>query len=136
MEEKQKVYIKGNAERGDEVIKTLEDLGGSNTNHYYGNDYTAYYYINPDGVIGYACDKGSITYPFLLEFYKEIKLPRWKPKYKERYYRINWRGAVIDDTWYDTQDEESCYEFGNCFRTPEEAREASCKIEEMLNNRA
>ena len=28
MEDKQKVYIKGNIERGDEVIKYLEDLGG------------------------------------------------------------------------------------------------------------
>ena len=29
MEDKQKVYIKGNIERGDEVIKYLEDLGGA-----------------------------------------------------------------------------------------------------------
>lgn len=31
MEEKQKVYIKGDPKRGDEVIRTLEDLGGKNT---------------------------------------------------------------------------------------------------------
>lgn len=137
MEEKQKVYIKGNTERGDEVIKTLEDLGGSNLNSYFGDDNTGYYYINPNGVIVYASTEESTEYPFLREFYKEIKLsPKWKPEYKERYYRINWRGAVVDDIWHGTQDEESCYEFGNCFRTPEEAREASGKIEEMLNNRA
>jgi hypothetical protein len=136
MKENQRVYIKGNSKRCKEVIKTLKDLGGSNPNHYRGEDDNAYYYINPDGEIAYACADGSVAYPFLREFYKEIKPPRWKPKYKERYYRISWEGSVVDDTWTDTQDEEICYEFGNCFRTPEEAREASRKIEEMLNNRA
>lgn len=28
MKDKQKVFIQGNPERGDEVIKTLENLGG------------------------------------------------------------------------------------------------------------
>ena len=31
MREDQKVYIKGNRNRGDEIIKLLEDLGGQNT---------------------------------------------------------------------------------------------------------
>lgn len=136
MKENQRVYIRGNSERGGEVIKTLKDLGGSNLNFYFGDDNTGYYYINPNGVIIHASTEESTAYPFLREFYKEIKLSRWKPKYKERYYRISWEGRVVDDTWTDTQDEEICYEFGNCFRTPEEAREASRKIEEMLNNRA
>lgn len=67
------------------------------------------------------------------EFYKEIKLPKWKPKYKERYYRINWKGAVVETTWYNTQDEEICYEFGNCFETYDKAKEAINKIKNILN---
>lgn len=30
MEDRQKVYIKGDRSRGDEIIKLLEDLGGHN----------------------------------------------------------------------------------------------------------
>ena len=81
MEDKQKVYIKGNSKRGDEIIKNLTDLGAINPNHYCGNDNTACYYINPNGEIAYASFKGSVAYPFLQEFYREIKLPeikKWK----------------------------------------------------------
>lgn len=78
MENKQKVYIKGNPNRGAEVIKALTDLGAINPNHYRGNDDTACYYINPNGEIAYASFKGSVAYPFLQEFYKEIELPKRK----------------------------------------------------------
>lgn len=133
MTEAWKVYIKGVPDRGNEVIKTLEDSGGSNPYLYHGDNNNVYYYINPDGVIDYASNDRSVAYPFLREFYKEIKLPRWKPKYKERYYRISWEGRVVDDTWTDTQDEEICYEFGNCFETYDKAKAASYKIQEILN---
>ena len=132
MEDRQKIYIRGNSERGGEVIKTLENLGGNNPCRYHGIDYTAYYYINPDGEIAYAYNNGDI-YPFLREFYKEIKLPRWKPKYKESYYRIDWKGSIVDDIWHDTEDERICYEFGNCFQTYDKAKAASYKIQEILN---
>ena len=133
MKDEQRVYIKGSAKRGDEVIKILEDLGGNNTLKLRGNKNNAYYFINPVGLIDTTYIVGDSVYPFLKEFYREIKLPRWKPKYKETYYRIDWVGRVVDDTWTNTQDEEVCYEFGNCFKTYEEAKEASRKIEEMLN---
>ena len=51
MEDKQKVYIKGNLEKGTEVIRVLEDLGGKNTQNLQGNRSDAYYFISPDGVI-------------------------------------------------------------------------------------
>ena len=134
MKAEQRVYIKGNAERGNEVIKLLTDLGGKNPLNYYGDDTFGYYYISPNGEIWHTCSERSQAYHFIKEFYNEIKLPIWKPKYKERYYRINWKGAVVDDTWYGTRDEEICYEFGNCFKTQQEAEEASNKIKEVLNN--
>lgn len=133
MEDKQKVYIKGNIERGDEVIKYLEDLGGSNTLSLHGNRNEVYYFINPEGIIDATYIVGGAICPFIKEFYKEVKLPRWKPRYKEHYYRINWMGAIVDDIWHDTQDERICYEFGNCFKTYEEAKEASYKVQEILN---
>ena len=133
MKDNQKVYIRGNIKRGMEVIKLLEDLGGSNTSSLHGTRDEAYYFIKPNGVIDNTSIIGGALRPFIKEFYKEVKLPRWKPKYKEHYYCINWEGAVVETTWYDTQDEEICYEFGNCFKTYEEAKEASRKIKEMLN---
>ena len=135
MKEEQRVYIKGSASRGDEVIKILKDLGGKNTHSYAGDGFDSYYFIDPCGVI-LVSDFNSEVFSFVKEFYKEINLPKWKPKYEETYYRINWRGAVVETTWYDTQDEESCYEFGNCFRTKEEAEATRDKIKELLNNRA
>ena len=43
-------------------------------------------------------------------------------------------GAIVDDIWHDTQDEEICYEFGNCFETYVKAKAARDKIEEILKN--
>lgn len=81
MEDKQKVYIKGNPSRGTEVIKALTDLGGRNIHSHTGDSKDTYYYINPNGVINVAAPDGKVCYPFLKEFYKEIKLPeikKWK----------------------------------------------------------
>lgn len=131
MKKEQKVYIKGNHKKGNEIIKLLEKLGGRNVLSYTGINDDAYYFINTDGMIALA---NPTLFPYLKKsHYKEIKLPRWKPKYKEHYYRINWRGAVVETTWYDTQDEESCYEFGNCFETYDKAEAARDKIKELLN---
>jgi hypothetical protein len=133
MKEEQKIYIQGNQKRGDEIIKILIDLGGRNSHSMDGKNTNAYYFINPNGIIANSYSCGDNVFSFVREFYKEVKLPKWKPKYKESYYRINWQGAIVADIWHDTQDEEICYEFGNCFKTYEEAKEASRKIEEMLS---
>ena len=133
MKQNQRVYIKGNCKRGAEVIKTLEDLGGYNSDCLDGHNNNNYYFIAPDETISNT-GASSLVFSFVKAFYKEISLPRWKPKYKEHYYHINWRGAVVDDKWDGVQDEESSYEFGNCFRTFEEAKAARDKIKEVLNN--
>ena len=133
MKDEQRVYIKGSVEKGDEVIKTLIDLGGRNIRDYCGNYNSCYYYINPDGVIDYANTDKSAVYPFLKEFYKEIQPQRWKPKYKEHFYRITWTGEVVEDICYNSRrDSKLCFEFGNCFRTKEEAEAARDKIKETL----
>lgn len=74
---------------------------------------------------------GSTAYPFLREFYREIKLQKWKPNYEEIYYFIASNGIIVKTVWYNTQDLR--YEFGNCFRTYEDAEIARDKIKELLN---
>ena len=136
MKQNQRVYIKGNCKRGKEVIKFLEKLGGRNAYHFDGHNIDAYYFITPKGVIANSSplDKSGI-FSYVKEFYKEIKLPRWKPKYNECYYRITWMGEVAEDIWYGSRNDESGYKFGNCFRTKKEAETARDKIKELLNNR-
>ena len=81
MEDKQKVYIKGDSNRGAEVIKTLTDLGAINLNNLDGKGEYAYYYISPLGfIIGIESYEENMM-SILKEFYKEIKLPeikKWK----------------------------------------------------------
>ena len=134
MEDRQKVYIKGNRSRGNEIIKLLEDLGGKNTFFCNGNNEDAIYFINPKGDIDNTSNSNtSMTLPYIKEFYKEIKLPIWKPKYNERYYRISWMGTVVEDIWYGSRNDESGYKFGNCFKTTKEAEGVRDKIKNVLN---
>lgn len=65
MKDKQKVFIQGNPERGDEVIKTLEKLGGKNIHYLSGVRDNTYYYINPTGAIANTCIVGGALCPFL-----------------------------------------------------------------------
>ena len=134
MKDKQKVYIQGNPERGNEVIKTLEKLGGKNIYHLSGVRDDTYYYINPTGAIDNTCIVGNTLCTFLREFYKEIKLPkRWKPEYRELYYYVNSAGIVMNSIWFNSDGDTLLYEFGNCYRTKKEAEAARDKIKEMLN---
>lgn len=134
MEDRQKVYIKGSPSRGNEVIKLLEDLGGSNTLDLHGNRSNGYYYINPEGMIDVTSIVGDIARIFIREFYKEIKLPKWKPECDgEEYFYISDTGRVLQEPWQGTRIDNWHYNFGNCFRTLEEAEVASNKIKEVLN---
>lgn len=75
MKEEQKIYIQGNSKRGTEIIKTLINLGGSNPGRFcHGIDEEAYYFINPNGIITKTY-LGGVMYPFIKEFYREVKLP-------------------------------------------------------------
>lgn len=132
MEDKQKVYIKGDSKRGKEVIKLLTDLGASNPNHYYGSD-TGFYYINSNGEIAYTSTKRSAVYSLLRESYKKIELPRGMPQYRDSYFYINTDGLIVEEIWYNKQIDKSRYEFGNCFVGIDEAKMVRDKIRKMLN---
>ena len=105
--EEQRIYIKGA-----EIIKLLRDLGGHNTLSY---------------------NLKNEAFPFIKEFYKEISLPRWEPKYEEFYYFIDDMGTIITSMWMDTRVDNLRYEFGNCFSTSEEAEVAKDKIRNLFN---
>lgn len=137
MKKEQRVYIKGDLGRGNEVIKILTDLGGQNTFSYEGKADSGIYFINPAGEIDWTSNSNtSILLPYIKEFYKEITLPRWKPKNEECYYFIDDMGTIITSIWskYVDRKDNLRYEFGNCFRTQEEALATRNKIKNFLNN--
>ena len=118
MKDEQKVYIKGDPTRGNEIIKLLTNLGGTNNLYYTGTDEDAIYFINTKGEIDWTSNSNtSMILPYIKEFYKEMKLPRWKPKHGDYYYFINYKGMAMRSTWVNSVNEDAMYEFGNCFKT-------------------
>lgn len=69
-----KKYIKGNNERGLEVIKELEKLGGYNTEEQFsGKDETRCYFINDKNKIDY-CNINNSFHWLLINCFEEIIL--------------------------------------------------------------
>lgn len=68
-----KKFIRGNKERGQEVIKALEDLGGINKHNLTGDDIDYIYLINIDNNIT-RWDKRAEFAIVIQELYEEIKL--------------------------------------------------------------
>lgn len=136
MKQNQRVYIKGDPKRGAEIIKFLENLGGYNSYHLDGHNSNNYYFIDPIDETINNIGAPSLVFSFVKEFYKEIKLPKWKPKNEECYYFIDDRLRIIKSmaNWYGEEVDNSRYELGNCFRTEKEAEEVRDKIKEALNN--
>lgn len=68
---------------------------------------------------------------------KQIVDYRWKPKYREVYYRINYSlGIKIDSLfWYGDALDEIYFSNGNCFKTKEEAQKYADKFVELLKER-
>ena len=68
---------------------------------------------------------------------KQIVEYRWKPNYREVYYRINYSfGIKIDSLfWYDDALDEIYFSNGNCFKTKEEAQKYADKFVELLKER-
>ena len=67
------------------------------------------------------------------EFYKEITLPKWKPKYDENYYYFTDMEGTMVGKWKNNPTDSWRYDFGNCFKSYEEAKEAINKIKNVLN---
>jgi len=79
--ENMRVWIRGNKERGEEVIKALTDLGAKNINKRSGECEDAIYSVDKHNKIACLSTDSDIA-SLVVNFYKEIKLP-YKPKDKE-----------------------------------------------------
>lgn len=78
MKEEWKVYIKGVPDRGAEVIKVLEDIGGRDSYLRKGEKDDWLYYIDHEGKIDYDYLESEIS-KIIMDNYREIKLPeKWK----------------------------------------------------------
>lgn len=58
----------------------------------------------------------------------------WKPKLKEIYFFVNTNGETDFNSWFGTDLDNNRYEFGNCFKTREEAQTAVPRVEAVLKN--
>lgn len=77
MKEEWKVFIRGNKDRGEEVIKALTDLGGKG-DVLNGLDKDCIYFIDHDGIIAFAY-LVSETAQIIMDNYTELHLPeKWK----------------------------------------------------------
>ncbi len=219
MKEEWKVFIRGNKDRGEEVIKVLEDCGASNSCGYIGDD-TMIYFVRHDGIIDFVCEDTEYS-KVIMDNYTELHLPEkwkdgdvlyiqksktfvvfkryaymdengvnhfdtyfsvdenslhvygtqelegypilatpqeidhfrellhkhgkewdaekkqvvdweWEPKVEERYYSVDVNGDVTYYTWDDDDFDAACYNFGNCFKTKEEAEAMAEKIKKLL----
>ena len=72
-----KVFIRGNKERGSEVIKMLEDLGGVNSLCLKGKGELRLYYVNKDNQIKYVLPE-SESGILIQECFEELHLPEKK----------------------------------------------------------
>lgn len=131
MKEEWKVYIKGVLNRGNEVIKVLTDLGGTNE-FLYGTNEDLLYFIKHDGIIDNVY-LSSETAKIIMDSYREIKLDeKWKPKEKQAYWYVDIEGHLANDLFDDSIFDNDMYNFGDCFKTKEEAEIAAKKIKHLL----
>lgn len=77
MKKEQRVWLMGVPSHGQEVIKTLQKLGGENVYGLNGERDDDIYFINHEGIISSTIK--DETGRLIMDFYREIKLPeRWK----------------------------------------------------------
>ena len=67
---------------------------------------------------------------------KEVVKWQWRPKDGETYWIVNNRGFAESYTWYDDVFDQLRFNFGNCFRTKEEAEAAAERVKKALKGEA
>lgn len=63
---------------------------------------------------------------------KQVVDRKWKPRENDSYYFIDNDGDILDYVWEGDDYDTDLYNFGNCFRTHEEAEVMAEKIKELL----
>ena len=89
-------YIRGNKNRGTEVMKALEELGGKNELHYNGEADNGFYYINEHNEIDVLYESSTFG-KFIQECFEEIKLPKQLNIVIKEPKQIYWFRATEDD---------------------------------------
>ncbi len=64
---------------------------------------------------------------------KQLITWRWKPERNNVYYLINSEGSLETYIWSNDTIDNRCFNFGNCFKTKEEARVMAEKVKALLN---
>lgn len=91
-----KKYIKGNGQRGAEVIKALKELGGKNSTNLTGKFSNCFYYIKEYNEIDIA-NESSTFGKLMQEYFEEIKLPEQHNVAIKEPKQIYWFRATEDD---------------------------------------
>ena len=63
---------------------------------------------------------------------KQVVDWKWEPKEGDDYYYIDNDGNIISDNWDEMPTDADRYNFGNCFRTEEEAEVMAEKVKKLL----
>lgn len=63
---------------------------------------------------------------------KQVVDWRWEPKEGDSYYSVDVDGEITNYTWDGDDFDAGCYNFGNCFRTEEEAEAMAEKVKKLL----
>ena len=62
----------------------------------------------------------KIGYQYDFETHMASKI-RWEPKFREKYYYVDYKFDIIEDFWYNCKIDNNRFKIGNCYKTPEEA---------------
>lgn len=119
--------IFGSKERADEVLQWLIAQGAESASvkMLAGDTCNTIYYVNKQ-------KQATWVNAIHSELFDIVELPKWRAKYGERFYFINYIGKVDFDIDLRGYADNSAYEIGNYFQTKEEAEKYIEKFHEIF----
>ena len=76
----------------------------------------------------------GVTYVDVKDLKNKVKKV-WRPQEDEKYYFVTSHGTVDYTYNYDTQVDKELFDFGNCFKTEEEAEKKVVEVRRVLKNK-
>lgn len=131
---KQKLtVIRGVEDKGECVIKMLEDFGGVDRGDFDGTYKEWFYYINNKGFIDAKNSSDEFFNDYELELIKFSEEPkRWRGEKDDTFYYITIYGEVFRSIEMKSSAHNDLYKAGNYFRTREEAEVMLNKIKALF----
>lgn len=134
-------YYIDTAKFSSNVIETLEEKGGINSNNYNSKDLykNVIYYIDPITKVIHCSIKESFILNLLKTFYTEIEPSKRLPKGEIYYYIIATLSPIVSVNIKNTTDtrnnfDNNAFESGNYFKTEFDAQIAVNKIKAIFND--